>query len=63
MDIQRDPALRGFWDLKKTALCEFRVSGTVWSPLLIRKSPSSGSGICGSENRVSGGPLYIYFFK
>ena len=31
--LQRVPALRGFWDLEKTVLHEIRVSGTVlWSP-------------------------------
>ena len=29
------PALRGFWDFKKTALCEVRISGTVGGPLMI----------------------------
>ena len=38
--IQRVPALRGFWDLKKTALRKIRVSGTVGDPLLTRKSPT-----------------------
>ena len=33
MIVQRVPALRVFWDLKKTVLHETRVSGTVlWSP-------------------------------
>ena len=31
--VQRVPALCAFWDLEKTVLDEFRVSGTVlWSP-------------------------------
>ena len=31
--VQRVPALRAFWDLEKTVLDKFRVSGTVlWSP-------------------------------
>ena len=34
------PALRAFWDLEKTVLHEIRVSGTVVSPLLTRKSPT-----------------------
>ena len=38
--IQRIPALRGFWDLKKTALREIRVSRTVGDPLLTQKSPT-----------------------
>ena len=39
-DIQRVPTLRGLWDLKKNALREIRVSGTVGGPLLTRKSPT-----------------------
>ena len=38
--IQRVPTLRAFWDLEKTVLNEIRVSGTVVSPLLTRKSPT-----------------------
>ena len=38
--IQRVPALRGFWDLKKIKLCKIHVSGTVGSLLLTRKSPT-----------------------
>ena len=32
LTIQRVPALFGFWDFKKTALCKIRVSGTVGVP-------------------------------
>ena len=38
--LQGVPDLRGFWDLKKTALREILVSGTVGDPLLTQKSPS-----------------------
>ena len=31
---QRVPALSGFWDFKKTALRQIRISGTVGGPLL-----------------------------
>ena len=41
VDIQRVPALRAFWDLEKTVLHEIRVSGTVLSPLLTQKFPTS----------------------
>ena len=40
MAVQRVPALRGFWDLKKTVLCKIHISGTVEDPLLTRKSPT-----------------------
>ena len=64
--VQRVSALRGFWDLKKTALREIRVNRTVGDPLLTSKSPTCaykncGSGIRGSENRISGGPLVPEF--
>ena len=39
-DLQRVPALCGFWDLKKTVLCKIHVSGIVEGPLLTRKSPT-----------------------
>ena len=39
-EVQRVPALRGFWDLKKPALRKIRVSGTVGGPLLTRKPPT-----------------------
>ena len=65
--LQRVPALRGFWDLEKTALRKIHVSGTVGGPLLMQKSPTCayisqnrGSVIRGSENHVSGGhPLLL----
>ena len=38
--IQRVPAIRRFWDLKKTALREIHVSLTVGGPLLTQKSPT-----------------------
>ena len=38
--VQSVPALRAFWDLKKTELYEIRVSGTVVGLLLTRKSPT-----------------------
>ena len=38
--LQRVPALRGFWDLKKTAICEIPDSWTVGDPLLTQKSPT-----------------------
>ena len=34
---KRVTVLRGFWDLKKTALREIRVNGTVGGPLLTQK--------------------------
>ena len=37
--IQRVPALRGFWDLKKTVLREICVIRTVGDPLLTRNPP------------------------
>ena len=51
--VQRVPALRGFWDFKKTTLCEIRISGTVGGPLLMWKSPT-----CAyiGQNRGSRGP-------
>ena len=38
--VQRVSTLHGFWDLKKTALREICVSGTIGSPLLMLKSPA-----------------------
>ena len=48
--VQRIPALRGFWDLKKTELRKIRVRGTNMkiSHLHI-DAKNRGSGICGSE--------------
>ena len=39
--VQRVPALRGFWDFKKTALGKILVRGTVGGPLLTQKSPAA----------------------
>ena len=39
-DIQRVPALRGFWDLKKTAILKICVSWTIEGPLLTQKFPT-----------------------
>ena len=38
--VQRVPALRGFWDFKKTALRKIRASGTVGGPLLTEDGPN-----------------------
>ena len=38
--VQRVPALLGFWDFKRTALRKICVSGTVGGPLITRKSPT-----------------------
>ena len=35
--IQRVPVLRGFWDLKITALCKIRISGTVLMTQITQK--------------------------
>ena len=53
-NITEGLALHAFWNLEKTVLHEICVSGTVWGPLLTRKSPTCtyitqklrGSGNC-----------------
>ena len=39
LTIQRIPALRGFWDLKKTVLREIGISGTVGGSITNAKIP------------------------
>ena len=63
MLITEGPRLCAFWGLEKTVLHEICVSGTVWGPLLTRKSPTCmyisqklrGSGNCVCDFCVSGG--------
>ena len=61
-NVTEGPALDGFWDLEKKNC----VSGnTAKIPhLQIHKPKNCGSGICGSENHVSGGtPVNVFFLN
>ena len=57
--VQRVPALRGFWDLKKPRYVKFALVEVYGVPCRGENPPLAhcGSAICGSENCVSGDPL------